>query len=131
MKNLITAIAGVIILLIFVLQFGTSQVTHKKITQLEKDVSSFTEVVKQKGCVDNEIVDELKINIANNVKCNANEIIVTGPTTVKNRGEVIKITVSVPINDVIASASFWGISKQQNKAIYFIQNNVTSEFIPR
>lgn len=131
MKNLITGIACVVVLLVFVLQFGASQATHNHMTLVEKNVNAFKEVAKQEGQITTDNTEALKTALSTILECGKNEIVVGGTTELTPRGEKLHYTVSVPLDDIIAASSFWGITNAENNATYTIDSYTTSEYVPR
>ena len=83
MKNLITVIASMLILLAFVTQFFANQVTHNNMARIEREICTFTDTAKQDGCISENNILNLKIGIADILNCREEEILVSGtPETV-------------------------------------------------
>lgn len=131
MKNLITSMACIMILLVFVLQFAQNQVIHNRISAVDQAVNSFKEVVKQEGCISSENERVLKKEITEILECKSEEIQVEGERKAVFRGELIHYRVEVPLTSVIAVPEFWGIDEEDNQFDYEIDRYTTSEYIGR
>lgn len=131
MKNLITSMACIMILLAFVLQFTQNQVIHNRITAVDQAANNFKEVVKQQGCIKEENEKRLKEEIAKILSCNAGEVKVTGDRKAVFRGEIIHYRVEVPIKNIINQPGFWGLNKGKNRIGYRVDRYTTSEYIGR
>ncbi|MDD4377201.1 MAG: hypothetical protein PHH48_03515 [Eubacteriales bacterium] len=131
MKNLITSIGCVMLLLIFVFQFTANQITHNQISSIDKYVNSFKEVVKQEGCITSKNSDLLKEKISSAIGCGQDEIMVCGSDNRLGRGKLIWYEIKVPIKNLIPAAKFLGLSKEDTEGVYKIRNMTTSEYIDR
>lgn len=131
MKNLITSIACIMILLAFALQFTQNQILHTRITAINQAINSFKEVVKQEGKISDENEGFIKKELSKIAGCKEGEVLVNGDKKVLFRGEKIRYIITVPINDIISSAKFWGIGEEENKMNYTIDRYTTSECIGR
>jgi hypothetical protein len=129
MKDLITSMASIAILLAFVLQFTQSQVTYNHMVSVDQAVNAFKEVVKQEGCVTEENKDKLRSNICRYTGCSSGEVRITGSSRPADRGEMIHYRVAVPVKGVIGAAGFWGISQAENRFTYVIDRYTTSEYL--
>lgn len=131
MKNLITSIACITILLVFVLQFATNQVTYNHLSSVDKAVNSFKEVCKQEGCIGEVNSKKLTEQLAAILGCGTESVSVTGTTEKQLRGERIHYVIEVPIENLVAASGFWNISSDENRMKYKIDNYTTSEYIDR
>jgi hypothetical protein len=131
MKNLITSIACIMILLVFVLQFTQNQVIHNRISAVDQAVNSFKEVVKQEGCITKDNEDELKGEIVGILNCSENEVEVDGDRRPVYRGSRIHYIVTVPVEGIITAAAFWAISDDEDRFYYTTDRYTTSEYIGR
>lgn len=131
MKNLITSMACIMILLAFVLQFTQNQVLHNRITAVDQAANNFKEVVKQQGRIEEENEKRLKKEIAQILSCSADEVKITGDRKAVFRGEIIHYRVEVPIKNIIHQAGFWGLKKEENLMLYKVDRYTTSEYIGR
>ena len=131
MKNLITSMACIAILLAFVLQFAQNQVIYNHITSIDQQVNSFKEMAKQDGYIAADNINRLKAGISPQIGCSAEKIKVTGTQTPVKRGQLIAYKVSVPIEGIISANGFWGINEEENMTQYTIERYTTSEYIGR
>ena len=129
MKDLITSIACIAILLAFVLQFAQNQVIYNHIVFIDQEVSAFKEVLKQEGKITSENETRLRTNISMHIGCEIGEISVSGTRDNVNRGGQINYRVAVPVKGIIGAPEFWKISKNENKINYVISRYITSEHI--
>ncbi len=126
MKNLITAIASIIILLVILMQFVSNQVLHDKLTRVDKVIFSFQEVLKVDGIITGENKAETAEALSEAVGCSSKDIIIEGEAEEKYRGEKIPYKVGVPLEDIVSS--FWGI---ENSGTYYVNGETISQRIDR
>lgn len=131
MKNLITSMACIMILLVFVLQFTQNQVLHNRITAVDQAANNFKEIVKQQGCIGEENEKRLKREIAQILSCTVEEVKITGNRKAVFRGELIHYRVEVPVTTIISQPGFWGLKKEENRMQYQVDRYTTSEYIGR
>ncbi|WP_303857608.1 hypothetical protein [Aminicella lysinilytica] len=131
MKNLITSMACIAILLAFVLQFTQNQVVYNHIVSIDQAVNTFKEVVKQEGSITAVNEAALKGKISHSTGCGSGEITVAGTRSKVMRGNRIHYRVEVPIKGIIGAAGFWKISRKDNRINYVIDRYTTSEYIGR
>lgn len=105
MKDLITTIGSIMILMVFVMQFCSNQVIASKILALNSLVDTF-----QGNFETEKSIEDFKSKSAECVGCEKNEI------SLVKKDE--KCTVKVPIKNVIACGKFLGISEKDNISIY-------------
>ena len=98
MKDLITAIGSIMILMVFVMQFCANQVLASRILMADAIIDDISEQ------------GQYKDKLAECFDCNTNDIIME-----KNNDKLI---IKIPINNVIAAGEFLGISKDANRSIY-------------
>ena len=131
MKNLITTIASMIIMMIFLLQFINNQVLHNKIMNIDRSINCFKEIAKQEGYLSDIREDELKCMISKYADCDKSEIKVIADKSKKVRGEIIDLKLEIPIKNLIAANEILGIDEQNNSGIYYCEISTTSESIVR
>lgn len=131
MKNLITTMASMLILMIFLLQFINNQVLHYNIMNMDRTVNCYKEIVKQEGYLSNLRTEELKSYISKYAGCDKSEILISKKEDIKTRGNVINFTVKVPIKNLIAANELLGIGDEENTGIYSYDIYTTSEYINR
>ena len=108
MKDLITTIGSITILMVFVMQFCFNQVTITRFLVGDKILDNYE---KQTG-VESEPLnwDECKKQLANCFSVEESDI------EVKEKYD--QMIVKIPIRNVIACGDFLGISKERNQAVY-------------
>lgn len=131
MKNLITSMACLMLLLVFVLQFTQNQVLHNRITAVDQEINRFKEVAKQEGCITMENEKDLKERVSHIVQCEETEVEVSGDRVPLFRGTPIHYIITVPVEDLISAPGFWGISEKDTKLDYVNDRYTTSEYIGR
>lgn len=131
MKNLLTSMACLMLLLAFVLQFTQNQLLFSRITAVDQAVNNFKEIVKQEGGVTEENEKELKKTLGEILECREEQIKVDGSRQRVFRGQLIRYQVEVPISGIIAVPLFWGIGEEENRLSYRISRCTTSEYIGR
>jgi len=131
MKNLITTIASVMIMMVFLLQFINNQVLHNKIMNIDRSVNCFKEIAKQEGRLSDIREEELKTMISKYVDCDESEIAVMADDKVRGRGEVINLKVEIPLKNLIAANEVFGIDDDSNSGIYCCNLYTTSEYVAR
>lgn len=108
MKDLITSIASVMILMVFVMQFCSNQVLASKILMLDGLIDNII-MVDDEG-YDETAFEKAKIKIGENFGCKSDEVFVDEQTD--------KLVVKVPIKNVIACGKFLGIEETENTSVY-------------
>ena len=130
MKQLITGIAVLLLISVFLIQTIATQGTHSDVLYCETRVETFAEQVKQDGYITETNKANLQASIAAQVGCEPAQVIVTGYDVAPLlRGSIIEYTVTYPVRDVIGSANFWGISEEENVATKKIEGKVASEYV--
>jgi len=136
MKEFMVILAAILLLMLFATQYTLQQVNDYRIGQLQLYVNVAKEKAKISGRFTADIVTELKNNILSTFKdVEEDEIIIDVTMTPKYRTvdfderELIHYKIGVPIKNVIAGASFFGISDNENKAYYILEGATTSELI--
>lgn len=133
MKQLIVLCAIFILLASILLQIPLEMVNYEKKHAVMFNVNNAKEMAKQEGYYTDEILSQLKKDIAKKMKLNEGEIII-GENTSKtpkyrpekfDEREVIYLKVSVPFKNILATPTLFGISN--NKGYYIIEEITTSE----
>ena len=106
MKDLITTIGAIMILMVFVMQFCSNQVLATRILVADYIIDDYESI----NIEDSNSVETKKKELAECFACQPNEIVFR-----KNED---KITIEMPIKNVIACGDFLGISEAENKSIY-------------
>lgn len=131
MKNLITSVACIMILLVFVIQFTSNQILHNRITAVDQAVNNFKEITRQEGCITDENEELLRQEMQRILNCSSEEIQIDGNRTPVPRGGLISYEVDVPLKQIVAMPGFWGIDEGKNQAGYHLHRSTTSEYLDR
>ena len=135
MKQFIVLTGILPFLLLFMLQYGTEQQKHYKLTQVQQLVYEAKEQAKQDGCFTAENLERLRARLAAVLAVSGEEIFIEATMTPKYRvnefdeRELIHYKVQVPLENIMAGASFFGISPKENTLLYTIENVTASELI--
>lgn len=131
MKNLITGVACMLLLSIFLIQFTTNQVVHNKILFAENDINSFIEEIKADGYISNEAKLNLENKLKTDLKDNGANITITGymdSQNPKKRGDTISYSVTYEIKGVIGAAGMLNMD-DSNKALRTRSGIAASEYV--
>lgn len=131
MKNLITAAAGLMLLLAFLLQFTHSQVLHGRMTRADQAITTFREVIRQEGCISAENEAWLKETLAGILGCSEEMVYVTGDRRPVFRGSKVEYQVKAPLEKAVITADFFGIEEEKNRLTYRAEGATTSEYTGR
>lgn len=130
MKQLITGVAVLLLISVFLIQSVANQGTHSDVLYCETQVESFAEQIKQDGYITASNKANLQANISAQVGCEPGQVIITGyDVQPLLRGTIIEYTVTYPVSGVIGSSNFWGISDDENVATKKIEGKVSSEYV--
>lgn len=129
MKNLVTSMACLIILMVFVAQFTQNQVLHHHVTAIDQEVNQFREVIKQEGCITQENEGWLKGRISRILQCSEKEVEIAGDRTPLALGTPVHYAVTVSIGELVAVPDFWGIREEENTMNYQIDRYTVSECV--
>ncbi len=135
MKQLIVTIAIFILLMAVIIQIPLELLNYERKQAIMFYVNNAKEKAKQEGCYTEEILNQLIKDINENKKLGITitdkDIEATREDDIKYRldkfkeGELIKLKISIPIDKVIAAASFFGLD--DTKRYYIIEVVTTSE----
>lgn len=117
MKDLITAVASLMLLLIFVLQFAGSQNIHTRMFRADMAIESFRDTAGLQGYVSEENSSLLSDCLARICGCSSAEITVEtdGSTGPQPEGTLLYYRVVYPLKDLVAAPEMLGISPEQNQ----------------
>lgn len=124
MKDLITTIASIMLLMIFVLQFVANQITYTRLTAAGNSVRQFADSAENAGEITDRAVHLLKENIAEAMDCMPDEIQIT--TTVNEMG-YNEYMVRTPLKNIIGAAGMLGISADENRTDYKFRGVILTE----
>lgn len=135
MKDLIITVGVMLLLLTFPLQYALEQQNHYKASQVQKIVHTAKEKAKQEGYFTTAIKEEIRTELSHTLKIPKGQISMTVTETPKYRinefdeRELLQYRIEVPIQKVIATPGFFGISDQNNKAVYIVEGSTSSELV--
>ena len=131
MKDLITAIASIFLLMIFVMQFAAAQGTHHQMLQADMAVASFRDSLKEEGGVSTGNRNALCRSLAEICRCSEDEILVeeiVRTTVPERKGKLIYYRVGYPLKHLIAAATALGITEDENQVYYEQEGWVVSSY---
>lgn len=131
MKNLITATAGLILLLAVLLQFTHSQLLQSRLLEADRQVYTFRESVRRLGCMDGEAEKNLQKGLAEIFNCSESEVNAECRREPAFRGEIIEYKISVPVKGIVSDSGFWNISDETNRFTYEKRGGCVSEYTGR
>lgn len=123
------------ILLVFLLQYSLDQRNNDCIGRFQECVYQAKEQAKQEGCFTPKIRDEMVDKIERKFGVKEEDLVIVLEdvpqyrTSVFDERELIYYKVSVPIEKLMAGNRFFGISDEENKAMYTIESWTASELI--
>lgn len=136
MKDLIVTIGILILLLTFPLQYAVQEHNHHVKSKFQVIVSNSKEEAKAQGYFTPKIIKNMKESILTSFpSIEEDDIIIDVTTKPKYRvsrfdeRELIHYRVGIPIEKILASPSFWGVSDDDNKHMYIIDRVASSEKI--
>ena len=121
MKDLITSIASLMLLMIFVMQFANNQAIYTEIVGVASSVREFRDAAEEEGEITYEDVSELKQSAALRLGCSPDEIGFSSEETEAGNAEY---DLAVPLKGIVASAKLLGISDSENEAEYHFRGVV-------
>jgi len=135
MKQLIVMMGVLPILLVFLLQYSLDQRNNDCISRFQECVYQAKEQAKQKGCFTAEIKDEMVDKMEENFGIKEEDLefvleeVPQYRTSVFDERELIYYRVSVPVEKLMAGNRFFGISDDDNRAMYTIESWTASELL--
>ena len=121
MKDLITSIASLMLLMVFVMQFANNQAIYTEIVGVASSVREFRDAAEEEGEITYEDVSELKQSAALRLGCSPDEI---GFSSEETDGGNAEYDLAVPLKGIVASAKLLGISDSENEAEYHFRGVV-------
>lgn len=128
MKDLITTLASIFIFSIFLLQFSSNLSVQHRLICTDRAIDNFRGIVKEEGYVSHENRALLVSSIKEIHRCDSAEITVTGDTTKRDRGELIRYYIKYPVKNLIAAYKALGISESENRVYMEEENWVVSRY---
>ena len=132
MKQFIVLLAVLPIMMIFLAQITTTEVTGEKEAFIQNVVYAAKEQARLEGAFTEEIQADIVSKISEGLSIPETDITVEADTDVKYRyssDRIIKYKVSVVLRDVIAGGKLLGISEKENAVVYVIESYTVSEKI--
>lgn len=133
MKNAITLVVCVLILLTLMLQYNQDQINILSRYNVEKYVNTALIGIRHDGYISENRKTEMQEAIAKILGVEPEEIIVEGTATIKYRQNIYSETqmihykITAPVKRIILSAKFYGIPEEDNKGTIRIEGYVMSE----
>ena len=108
MKDLITTIGSLIILMMFLMQFTANQTTYTRIMGAEHSIKEFRVLSEEQGSIKDEEIIKQKEKISKILCCPASEI------SVKVAEDSGDYSVTMPVYGIIGPARIMGLSDNEN-----------------
>lgn len=117
MKDLITAVASLMLLLIFVLQFAGNQNLHTRMFRADMAIENFRDTAGLQGYISDENRSLLSESLAGICGCSPEEILVEAEDSrqPKPEGTLLHYRIGYPLKNLIAAAAMLGISAEENR----------------
>jgi len=128
MKDLITAVASLALLLAFVLQFSAGQVLTNRMLQADLAVETFRDGVKEQGFVSGENAAALENALSRVLGCGREDVLVSGTESLVAEGGLVHYRIGYPLENIIAAGRFFGIAEEENRAWHEEEGWVVSKF---
>ncbi|MCQ2551192.1 MAG: hypothetical protein MJ146_03260 [Clostridia bacterium] len=129
MKNLITAIASLVLIMTMLMQMTLNERNYTRMIAIDQLVNNFKEVAREEGLVSSANKSNLISEISGATGIGEKDITVSGTSSRVNRGGKISYKVSVKMDKIYTAPAFFGISKEKNEGRYVVENSTTSEYI--
>ena len=138
MKQLIVLAAVLPILLLFMAQYCLDQKNSRIMNEFQQQVYTAKERAKQEGCFSEEIVEDLRRDLAETLAIEESDIAIEATAVKQYRlnyfdgGErgMIRYKVSVPVDKVMVGGNLLGIGEEENRALYTVEGTTASECLP-
>lgn len=128
MKNLITSVASIMLLLSLLIQFSYNQLFFNRIMFVERQADVLKSVVKENGYLQGEDIKKVQNRISNILDCDKKDIEIHGNKIPANKGEIIDYSIEVPVNEFVIS--FFQVGNRDKDRIkkYKCERFVMSEY---
>ncbi len=136
MNNYVAAAIIMVFIAILIPQSAVQTVNHKTVSECEVLVEEAKEAAKHEGYFTQSIIDTLNDGLED-AGVDVARVEESFTTSIKyrenSRGEVemIDYEVKIPIDEVVAGGSFFGLSEDENKYMHTFRGSVPSERLPR
>ena len=130
MKDLITAVASLMLLLLFVLQFAGNQNLHTRMFRADMAIENFRDAAGLQGYISDENRSLLSESLAGICGCSPEEILVEAEDSrqPKPEGTMLHYRVGYPLKDLVAAAAMLGILPEENRVWMEDEGWVVSRF---
>lgn len=130
MKDLITAVASLMLLLLFVLQFAGNQNLHTRMFRADLAIENFRNTASLQGYISDENRSLLSGSLAGICGCSPEEILVETESDLQPRpeGTLLHYRIGYPLKDLVAAAAMLGISPEENRVWMEDEGWVVSRF---
>ena len=108
MKDLITTIGSLIILMMFLMQFTADQTTYTRIMGAQHSIKEFRVLSEEQGSIKDEEIIKLKEKLSRILCCSTSEI------SVKVAEDSGDYSVTMPVYGIIGPARIMGLSENEN-----------------
>lgn len=126
MKNLITIIPCVTILLVLIMQINQSQIMFCKMACINSIANEISEVVSFEGCVSEDTENNLKEEVAEILGCEQQKIIVSGDRKQKLKGMQVHYKIGIPLSELIELSPYWNSDLDYRDKLFNIERYVIS-----
>lgn len=94
MKQLVTAIASLMLILSLIVEFTEIQIFYISIMKADYEISALHDVIRNEGCVSEYTEDKIKNSLSSILGCEYEDIEITGPNKKAKKGEIIDFGVN-------------------------------------
>jgi len=126
LKELITALGSLVIIMVLILQACAGQIVFIKIAKSDIAIDNFRDVAKAEGLISEENSHMLQSALADICNISESEITVTGTRDMRKGGELIEYEIEYYIDNVVFMSSFLNISDEDNMLRFNEKNYVVS-----
>lgn len=133
MKQVIVLAAILPLLLIFIVQFTLQEKNAQMKMGVASEVYTASEQARQDGYFTTETISRLRQQLALKAGVQESDILIDADEVPKYRvnsyieNERIHYRIEVPMERIMAGNRFFGISDEDNRGVYVIENNISSE----
>lgn len=128
MKDLITAVGSILILMVLILQMAGNQAVYTKMIKADMAVDNFRETARIEGCVSEENAAYLKKQLEEICGSDSGEIKVDGTKKTRKAGQLIEYEIEYYIDDIIVMNHMLNITDEENRVRFCEDSGVISAF---
>lgn len=126
MKELISAVASVILILALIFQFTRFQTLGLSLLDGETQINSFADSAAEAGYIKAEDRERLKSSLSRILKCSQDEINVSGPEDPVEEGKGFMIQVTGPVTGIVEDEAFWKVDSDSNWFLFKAERHCIS-----